>query len=240
MKKQKKEKIFKILKRILTIVLFVIIGVVIWQLMPLMKDISTQEGQVAFKEKIDGLGFKGFLLLSGLQILQILLVVLPGEPFEVLAGMCYGAWGGALFITAWVFVTTSIIFYTVRKYGKKYLYNFFSKERIDKIEKNKLLKNPRTLDIILCVLFMMPASPKDLMVYLGGLLPIKPLKFILISSFVRFPSVITSTIVGANLSKGDWKTSLIIYLIVLIITGIILWVIQRRDKNKDFEKILKQ
>ena len=36
-------------------------------------------------------------------ILQILLVILPGEPFEVLAGMCYGVWGGTLFVTISVF-----------------------------------------------------------------------------------------------------------------------------------------
>ena len=55
------------------------------------------------KEKIDSMGLSGLFLLFGLQIVQILLVILPGEPFEVLAGMCYGAWGGALFITISVF-----------------------------------------------------------------------------------------------------------------------------------------
>ena len=87
-----------------------------------MTNLATKEGQIAFKNKIDDMGFSGLLLLFGLQILQILLVVLPGEPFEVLSGMCYGAWGGCLFITLSVFITTTIIFFTVRKLGKKYLY----------------------------------------------------------------------------------------------------------------------
>ena len=90
-----------------------------------MMDLSTTEGQIAFKNKINSMGFLGLLLLFSLQVLQILLVVLPGEPFEVLAGMCYGTWGGWLFIILSVLITTIIIFFSVRKLGEKYLYNFF-------------------------------------------------------------------------------------------------------------------
>ena len=174
----------KILRIILTIGIIAILFIFLWQLAPFMKELSTREGQLAFKNKISSMGFTGVLLLFGLQILQILLVVLPGEPFEVLAGMCYGAWGGCLFITISVFVTTTIIFFTVRKLGQKYLYNFFHKEKVDKIMNSKLFKNPRNLEMVLCLLFFLPASPKDLFVYIGGLLPIKPVRFILISTFI--------------------------------------------------------
>lgn len=229
----------KIIKITLTIFIVVVLAIFLWKLAPFMKDLSTTEGQIAFKEKIDSLGFKGLLLLLGLQILQILLVVLPGEPFEVLAGMCYGAWGGCLFITVSVFITTTIIFFTVRKLGHKYLYNFFKKEKVDKVMKSKLLNNPRNLEIILCILFFLPASPKDLFVYIGGLLPIKPLRFILISTFVRFPSVITSTMVGANISNGNWKMSIIIYVVSFAVAALILFLVTLKDKNKEMIDIIK-
>ena len=229
----------KIIKITLTIFIVVVLAIFLWKLAPFMKDLSTTEGQIAFKEKIDSLGFKGLLLLLGLQILQILLVVLPGEPFEVLAGMCYGAWGGCLFITVSVFITTIIIFFTVRKLGHKYLYNFFKKEKVDKVMKSKLLNNPRNLEIILCILFFLPASPKDLFVYMGGLLPIKPLRFILIATFVRFPSVITSTMVGANISNGNWKMSIIIYGVSFAVAALILFLVTLKDKNKEMIDIIK-
>lgn len=229
----------KIVKIILTIFIVVVLAIFLWKLAPFMKDLSTTEGQIAFKEKIDSLGFKGLLLLLGLQILQILLVVLPGEPFEVLAGMCYGAWGGCLFITVSVFITTTIIFFTVRKLGHKYLYNFFKKEKVDKVMKSKLLNNPRNLEIILCILFFLPASPKDLLVYIGGLLPIKPLRFILISTFVRFPSVITSTMVGANISTGNWKMGILIYGVSFAVAALILFLVTLKDKNKEMIEIIK-
>lgn len=229
----------KITRTILTIFIVVALGVFLWKLAPFMKDLSTTEGQVAFKERIDSMGFGGLLLLLGLQVLQILLVVLPGEPFEVLAGMCYGAWEGCLFITASVFITTTIIFFTVRKLGHKYLYNFFKKEKVDKIMKSKILNNPRNLDIILFILFFLPATPKDLLVYIGGLLPIKPLRFIMISTFVRFPSVITSTMVGANISNGNWKMSLLIYGVTFVVAGLCMFLVTLKDKNKEIIDIMK-
>lgn len=236
MRNKEKIKTIKIIVAVFIIISFVVF---LWKLAPFMTDLTTKEGQIAFKNQISNMGFLGLLLLLGLQILQILLVILPGEPFEVLAGMCYGAWGGALFITISVCITTTIIFFTVRKLGKKYLYNFFKREKVDKIMKSKALKNPRNLEIILCVLFFLPATPKDLFVYVGGLLPIKPPKFILISTLVRFPSVITSTMVGANISRGNWEISLLIYLITFVIAMISIYLVSLKDKSKEIIKIIK-
>ena len=229
----------KILRISLSIGIVIILAIFLWGLAPFIKDLATTEGQIAFKEKIDSMGLGGLFLLFGLQIVQILLVILPGEPFEVLAGMCYGAWGGALFITISVFITTTIIFFTVRKLGQKYLYNFFQREKVDKIMKSKLFKNPRNINIVLFILFFLPATPKDLFVFIGGLLPIKPLRFILISTLVRFPSVITSTMVGANISKGNWELSIIIYAVTFVIAALSIYLISLKDKNKEIIDIMK-
>lgn len=236
-KKRDKKDTIKLTRILIAVLIVVILAAFLWSLLPFMKDLSTKEGQVAFKEKINSMGFMGMILLFGLQVLQILLVVLPGEPFEVLAGMCYGTWGGFLFITISVLITTIIIFYSVRKLGQKYLYNFFEEEQIEKILNSKLLKRESNLEIILFILFFIPASPKDLFTYIGGLLPIKPWKFILIATLARFPSVITSTMIGANISKGNWKTSVFIYGISFVIAAAILIVVRIKDKDKSKEII---
>ena len=235
----KNKKQIKLLRNIVAIIIVLTLTFFLWKLAPFMKDLSTKKGQIAFKNKISDMGFLGILLLFGLQILQILLVVLPGEPFEVLAGMCYGAWGGCLFITISVLITTTIIFFTVRKLGKKYLYNFFHKEKVNKVMNSRLFKNSRNLEITLCILFFLPATPKDLFVYIGGLLPIKPLRFILISTLVRFPSVITSTMVGANISNGNWKLSLLIYGVTFIVAMTLIYLVSLKDKNKEIINIIK-
>ena len=206
-----KEKKFKIIKILLTIIVILVFIALVIYLFPIIKNLSTTEGQIAFKEQIESSGIYGFLILFGLQVAQILLVVLPGEPLEILAGMCYGTVGGTLFVLLSSFVTTSIIYFLIRKYGKKLLYQFFEKEKIDKIEKSRIFKNPRNIEKILIILFLIVGTPKDLLTYIGGLLPINPIKFILIATFCRLPSIISSTIAGSNISEGNWKISLIVY-----------------------------
>ena len=58
------------------------------------------------------------------------------------------------------------------------------------------------------------------------------LKFILISTFARFPSVITSTLAGEQLAIGDWKMSIVLYGIILIFVAIFVFIINKLDKDK--------
>lgn len=234
MKNKKKPKFFKIALIIITILL---IAGIVWKLAPLMANLSTTEGQVAFKEQIGNMGFSGGLMLMGLELLQIILVVLPAEPLEVLAGMCYGTWGGTLFITFAAFISTVMIYFLIAKLGKKVLENFMSKEKIDKIENSKFLKNTRRLEIIMLLLFFIPGTPKDLLVYIGALLPIKPIRFIMISTFARFPSIISSTMVGDNITNGEWTISLIIYGVTFLITAVGIY-ISKKKGGKEANEIM--
>ena len=227
-----KKSILKILKiglSILSIVVFV--GLIIY-LFPIMKNLTTKEGQVEFKNLVQTTGIYGFLMLFGLQFAQIFLVVLPGEPLEILAGMCYGAIGGTVFIFVSCAITSALILFLVRKFGKKYIYEFFKKEKIDKIENSKLFKSPEKVELIMTILFLIPGTPKDLLVYIGGLLPIKPVRFILISTFARFPSVISSTIAGANIVNGNFGITVLVYVITFAITALFIYLVNKFDKDK--------
>ncbi len=223
---------------IIGIIAAVLIIIIIANLFPVMKELGTREGQLAFQEKVASTGIWGMLALFGLQFSQIFLVILPGEPIEILAGMCYGTWGGMLYILASVAIITTFMVLLVRKYGKKCIYTVFDKKKIDKIEKSKFFRNKKTIEMLMIVLFMIPGTPKDLLTYIGGILPIQPLRFICIATFARFPSVISSTMVGANLSEGDWTVSIIIYAITFVVTGIFLWLVHKLDKNKITQKAM--
>ena len=152
--------------------------------------------------------------------------------------MCYGAIGGTIFIFFSVGITTSIIYGLVRKYGKKFVYNSFDEKKIDRIEKSKIFQNPKKIEIILALCFAITGAPKDILIYIGGLLPIKPLRFILIATFCRVPSVVSSTIVGEYFSEGNWEVSMIVYGITFIITLLTLFIIRIFDKDKITEKAL--
>lgn len=229
MKNNKKGKILKIVLTIASIALFV--GLIIY-LLPTIKGIVTPDGRIVFKEKLDSMGIGKFFVMLALQLAQILLVVLPGEPLEILSGMCFGTFWGTVFILGTVFMSTALIFFLVKKYGKSYVEQFFKKEKLDKIENSKFFRDSKNIELVMTILFIIPGTPKDLLVYLGGLLPIKPLRFILISTFARFPSVISSTLMGASILKGNLKMSILIYILTFVIAMVIIFILNKFDKNK--------
>ena len=222
----------KILKIIIGIIIIgILIGCIIY-MAPIIKNLLTPEGRLVFKEKLDSLGFSKVLALFALQLIQILLVFIPGEPLEILAGLCFGTFWGTIFVYISVGLVTALVFFLVRKYGRSYVEKVFKKEKIDKIENSKFFKNPKNIELVMLVLFLIPGTPKDLLVYLGGLLPIKPLRFILISVFARTPSIISSTLVGSSILNGNIITSIIIYAITFLIAFAIIFVVNKFDKNK--------
>lgn len=235
MKKQK-VKVFKLTMTILAIA--IIVGIIIY-MFPVMRELSTKEGQLAFKEKVSSSGILGLLMLFALQVAQIFLIIIPGEPIEILAGMCYGPIWGTIFIMVSAGIISTIIFSLVRKYGKRFVYNFCDKEKVAKIENSKLFKNPNKIEMIMFILFLLPGTPKDLLAYIAGLLPINPVKFVLISVFARFPSVISSTLAGANLAVGDWKKSIVMYLSIVFVAIIVILIANKFDKDKLAEKAKK-
>lgn len=225
----KKTKVFKIIS--LLIVIAVMIGITIY-LIPVVKELGTAEGQAAFKDKISNSGFLGVLMLFGLQFAQIFLFIIPGEPIEILAGICYGSIWGTVFIMVSAAIISAFIYILVHKLGRKFIYDFVPKEKIEKIENNKVFQNPKTIRFLIFILFFIPGTPKDLLTYIAALLPIKPLEFIIISTIARFPSIISSTWAGASLLEGNWKFSLIIYGVTFLIVAIVVLIMRKFDKDK--------
>ena len=107
-----------------------------------------------FKGKVEKSGVLGMLMLFGLQVAQIFLIIVPGEPIEILVGMCYGTFWGTVFIMISASIISISIFLLVRKFGKRFVYDFCEKKQINKIENNKLFHNPKKLEKILLILFL--------------------------------------------------------------------------------------
>ena len=143
-----------------------VIGILSLLCMPLSRRLSDPGNQEQLRAWIDSLGFTGWLILLGVQILQIVIAFIPGEPVELLAGALYGAWGG----------------------------------------------------LLTCfILFLIPGTPKDMLTYLAGVSKIRPAQFLLISTFARIPSIITSTWMGASVSRGNWGMAIVVFLLTAAI-----------------------
>lgn len=235
MKKETKIKIFKIILAIIAVIICTGITIYLW---PVVKNLYTVEGQIAFKEKINNSGIYGFLSLFALQVAQIFLFIIPGEPIEILAGMCYGGLWGTIFMMISCAIVSTGIFWLVRKLGKQFIYDFCSEEKVKKFEENKMFKNPKKIEFIIFILFFIPGTPKDLLTYVSGLFPIKLWRFIVITTIARIPSIITSTLAGANIATGNWKLGLSLYAIIFLIVVAFIYIYNRFDKDKTAKNVI--
>ena len=227
-----KKTVLKILTILATILILIVVVV---EFFPIMKTLATEEGRLNFKNEISKMGVKGIIILYLLEAAQMLFVILPGEPIEVLYGMCYGTLWGTVLLTIAVFINTIIVWFLVKKFGRSILVFFFSEEKVKKIENSELYKNEKRISYILMLLFFLPGTPKDLLLYVGPLLKINMKKFVLISTFVRLPSVISSTIAGDNIVSGNLAIVIGTYAITALIV-LIVYIFQRGKKENEIIK----
>lgn len=236
MKKLNKAKAIKLIALIITIAILIIATI---YMIPVIKQINTPEGQAEFKEKITNSGITGMLILFGLELAQVVLAILPGEPVELLAGICFGPIWGTIFLIISVFIVTAMIYFFVKKYGRDFIYEFFPKEKVTKLENSKLFKDTQKIETVMALLFLIPGTPKDLLVYIGGLLPIKASRFLAIATLLRFPSIISSTIVGSKIMDGNVKIIVMVYVATFILAGLVIWLVNKFDKNKVTKEAIK-
>ncbi len=209
-----------------TVVIFFCIG------KPLMQFVSEPS---KFRLWVDQHGIWSRLAFIGMIAFQIIIAIIPGEPFEIGAGYAFGIWEGTLLCLVGSVIGSAIVYLFVRYCGIKAIELFFPKEKIMSL---KFLQNTKKLNLIAFIIFLIPGTPKDILTYFIGLTPMKLSVWLLITATARIPSVITSTIGGDALGMENYKFAIIVFIItaVISIAGILIYrYIQKRLDKKHNE-----
>lgn len=193
-------------------------------LWPYARQLANPAVQAAFREKIAAWGFWGVLAMLGIQMLQIVIAFIPGEPVEILAGILYGGvWGAVLCLVGCV-AASSLVFVLVRRFGTPLLQRFFGKKQLAEYG---FLQDTRRLQTVVFLLFLIPGTPKDMLTYLAGASRIRLGSFLMLSTLARIPSVVSSTILGDSMSRGNWGLALGMFLATAALGLLGIW---RKDR----------
>lgn len=191
-------------------VIALIAGVTVW-LMPRIIALKDEAGRAAFEQYIHEKGAWGVLILLGIQIIQVIIAIIPGEPIEVLAGLLYGTFWGYVYCTVGMLIGTILIFYGVRFWGKRFIQALAGN---GKLERFRFLHDTRRLEMLTFLLFFIPGTPKDMLTYFMPLTKIRPFAFFTIVTVARIPSIVSSTFAGASIGDGKWTQSIVIFLVI--------------------------
>ena len=231
---QRRRKWFGALSLILFAIVIILLTLFITKILaPYLR--STEE----LRAFLDSYGWKGYLVLMGLQCLQVVVALIPGEVVELGAGYAYGALEGTFICLIGVAISSSLIFLLVKKVGVSLVETLISREKLLQL---RFINSERKLNRVVFLLFFIPGTPKDVLTYFVGLTNMRLPEFLLISLTARIPSVVSSTICGQMLGDKNFQTAGIVYAItgVISILGYYLYnrVVQhRQDKNKSDRQI---
>ncbi len=220
----------KTIKLISLTVLLVVAAIAVAVSIPIINFLSQENANELISSYINSLGFGGVLVFGGIQLLQVVIAIIPGEPVEFAAGILYGWFWGVLICIFFTALGSIIVFSLMKKLGEQFALNFFSKESLDKF---KFLKNEQSLELIIFALFFVPGTPKDLLTYIAPLTGIKLWRFIAITSVARIPSIVTSTLAGATLGEGNIMTTILIFAVTGVIGIVGVFAVNRYLKRKN-------
>ncbi len=187
--------------------------------LPYIKLLSEPETQQTFKAWVTSFGVGGWLLVLCIQIIQIVIAFIPGEPVEILAGVLYGGFGGLFLCLFGCVIASTCVFILSKRFGAPLVAKLFKKSKLDEFA---FLKDAKKLETIVFILFLIPGTPKDMLTYVVGTSPMKTTQFLYISTFARIPSVMSSTFIGSTIRQGEWEIAALIFAFtaVLGIVGI--------------------
>ncbi len=169
----------------------------------------------AVREFVGRYGLWSRLIFVLITVVQIILAFIPGEPVELAAGYAFGAFEGTVLCLIGVAIGSTVDFLLVRKFGMKVILLFFTKEKIDKL---KFLKASAKRDFWMFMLMFIPGTPKDILSYIAGLTDIPLLKWIILATVARIPSVITSCIGASALGEKKIVTAVVVFGITLVVS----------------------
>ncbi|QHI73728.1 TVP38/TMEM64 family protein [Aminipila terrae] len=173
----------------------------------------------------------------GIQILQIVICIIPGQAMQFAAGYAYTFWLGYLYSIIGTALGTIFAFYLARFLGKDAIRLLFDEKKVTKFV-DKL--NSKRAFILVFVIFLIPGLPKDLFTYAAGVSEMKLKVFLIISLVGRTPAMMASIMIGSMFNKGSYVGIVILTVVMAIL---FIWGAKHHEKltlmmDKWYEKLV--
>jgi len=186
-------------------------------------------------EYLASFGMWGAAMFVLLQAVQVILAPIPGEVTQFAGGFIYGTLPGTIFSVLGILMGSMVVFGLGRWIGLPLLKVVIPEKSFQKFA--FLLNHPKT-EIVILILFLIPGSPKDVLTYIAGLTPVKPVHFFVAAMVARFPGILLSSYIGAHVEAKAYGPVIVASVIALglFVVGVLMQdrmvgMIKRRRKD---------
>lgn len=173
---------------------FALVTVLILVRQPILDLLAILRDREAIQAYVSGIGVWGPVILSLIQLLQVIIAAIPGQPFLVLAGYMYGFPIGLMINLVGSVVASQLAFILARAVGRPVP---------DRLVPSAVLE--RWLPILdqkglawLFIFYLVPIFPTDMLNYIAGVSLISPKRFLITTGAGRLPYLIIITLIGSH------------------------------------------
>ncbi len=154
---------------------------------------------------VDSLGAVAPLAYVGLQFLQVVVFIIPGEVVQIGGGYVFGFWGATILSSLGILAGSVFNYYVGKLAGRPFVERLVKPEVLERLE-HATTSGREAAGFFL--LYVIPSIPKDALSYVVGMSRISLPLFILISGIGRLPGILGSAYIGNSAYRGEYGTAL--------------------------------
>lgn len=148
-----------------------------------------------------------------LRAAQTCVKFIPAEPLEIGSGYLWGAGWGMVWCLLGNALGSCVILLLMRRFGRKVARRLLPDKTAAWLTALQQLKH---LYGVLTLIYLVPGTPKDGVVYLAGLMSIDLRAFMANNTLGRIPSILTSTLCGAAAERQQYLLAGVILALTLL------------------------
>lgn len=155
-----------------------------------------------------------FLLIIGIQIVQVVICFLPGQPIQFASSYMFGVGVGFILSVIGAVIGTVISFYLAKLLGSEAMHLFFGEEKVKEYQRR--LNSGRGL-LLAFLIYLIPGVPKDLVSYAAGISEMRFRPFLMAATVGRSPGMLGSLLIGHFFGRQNYRAMIILSVFVAVL-----------------------
>ena len=185
----------------LALLLFIIIGLPVILFFTCRDTLFNKEWLANLPEFIMQYKGSAAAVLTGMQILQVIICIIPGQPIQLAASYMFGVLKGYLISIVGAVIGAFAAFYIAKVLGKDALETIFGEDKVN--DYHRKLNSGKGLTAVLLI-YLIPGIPKDLVAYVAGISDMRLRPFLIVSTIGRSPGMLGSLLTGYFISRRNY------------------------------------
>ena len=166
---------------------------------------------------VRGFGVVAPLVFIGVQVMQVVIFIIPGEVPQIASGYLFGIAGGLVLTSVGIAIGSGVAFLASRLLGTEFLGAILAREKLDRMR--RVAASPRATATFF-LFFLIPGIPKDILCYVAGLSRMRFVVFIAISTCGRLPGIVGSVVMGDAAAGERWLFAGVVLAVAVALFGV--------------------